>query len=154
MRIFFLSAFTISIILSCGATRVSAQTVAPWQEKILIDNCSQGRQIVSLEHTANSHIAKQDPLDTVSPFLAKAAALSQACAASTPSPYARDWYQFSWANDIFRSATSASDAQAKWPPAIKRLHTLAISSKYQDVKSAAQQSYDLARAAVEQSGVH
>lgn len=142
---------SVLIGFSCFGS-AAAQDVAPWQEKILADNCPFGKQIVALENTANAHIAKQGSLDTISPFLVKAAALSRKCSTGTKSPYARAWYDFSWANDSFRSVTSQSDADSKWPPALKVLRLLSNSS-YNDVRSAAKQSYDMARAAADKNNI-
>jgi hypothetical protein len=76
------------------------------------------------------------------------------CATVTKSPYARGWYLFSFANDSFRSATSANDAQSLWPPAVKILEDLSRRAKWADIRTAAAESLKLAKRAEEQTGIH
>src|ERR1022692_1972541 len=90
----FASLFALCILIS--ATRCLAQQVPPWEEKVLIDNCSDGQQLVDAEHVADKHIAAHDPMDSFNPSIKKAATLSKKCANSTKSLYAKDWYLFSF----------------------------------------------------------
>lgn len=96
---------TLSFVVICAlllVTASSGQQVAPWEEKILTDNCSDGHRIVNAEHEADRHIAVQEPMDTISPSLKLAAKLSKQCSTTTKSAYAKDWYLFSYANDLDR----------------------------------------------------
>lgn len=136
-----------------SATTCLAQQVPPWEEKVLIDNCADGQNIVDAEHVADKHIAAHDPMDSFNPSIRKAATLSKKCANSTKSLYAKDWYLFSFANDSFRSVTSSSEADTLWPPAIKILKDLSEHSKWKDVRKAASESLQLARQAEQQNGI-
>jgi len=133
---------------------VGAQQVAPWEEKMLRENCSDGPNLSSLEDRADRHIAAHDSIDAIDPLLKKASRMALACSKSTADPHAKDWYLFSYANDLFRSVSSPGEAKSSWPAATKVLRDLSANSKYSDVKSAARQSLDLAKQAEEQAGVH
>jgi hypothetical protein len=130
-----------------------AQSVAPWEEKILADHCSAGKRIVSLEHEADMRIAKHDSMDTYSVPLNSAAKLALKCARTTQSEYAKDWYAFSFANDAFRGVTSADEAEHVWPPMVNLLKVL-THSKHPDVRKAAEETLKLAKTAEDNAGIH
>jgi hypothetical protein len=153
LKFLLIASFFLAFVTGVKSDRAFAQTVAPWEEKILMDHCRDGKQLVALEHEADTHIGKDDPMDTYSAPLKAAAKLAYGCARTTKNEYAKDWYSFSFANDAFRGVTSADEAERVWPPMINILIVL-THSPHPDVRKAAQETLSLAKAAENKAGIH
>jgi len=134
-------------------TAANAQMVAPWENKILVEHCSQGKTLVDLETKADELIAKNDPTDGYSVPLKAAAKVAYRCSQTTNDSYARDWYAFSFANDAFRAVSSAEEAARVWP-AMVNIFTVLTRSPHADVRQAAKNALSLAKSAEDRAGIH
>jgi len=130
-----------------------AQSVPPWENKILADNCAEGKQLVRLELQADQLIARNDPLDGYSVPLKAAAKVAYNCAEATNNAYAKDWYVFSFANDSFRGVSSEAEAERVWPPMV-HIFSVLTRSPHNDVRQAAANALSLAQAAENRAGIH